>query len=128
MAESRAAHSLPWSLAARLLTTGLLATGLLATGLLVTGGRAAAQDGRRQGEAPGARQVSEQDVARANRESGAYRPLGDLLAIAGREGRGQYLGVETTTPVYRFKFRRDAGEVVWVDVDARSGRVVRVRP
>jgi hypothetical protein len=108
----------------------LAAATLLAGGVaLAAGGPAAAQGSwsRPAGEARG-RPVSDQDVARDNRERGELWPLGDLLPIATREGRGRYLGVETGTPIYRFKFLRDDGEVVWVDVDARSGRVVRVRP
>jgi hypothetical protein len=35
-----------------------------------------------------------------------------------------YLGPELNGGVYRFKFIRD-GQVIWVDVDARSGRVLR---
>lgn len=114
--------------------TDRAARALLAAVVLLAGSTGLAGTARAQGQATRpfpdvrGRPVSDQDVARANRESGEYRALADLLAIAGREGRGQYLGVETTSPVYRFKFRRDAGEVVWVDVDARSGRVVQVRP
>ncbi|WP_448582671.1 PepSY domain-containing protein [Thermaurantiacus sp.] len=108
----------------------LLAAALVACGtqfLFFAPALAQSSGSRAAVEARG-RPVSDQDVARAARESGEYRSLEDLLAIAGREGRGRYLGVETSSPVYRFKFRREAGEVVWVDVDARSGRVVRIQP
>ena len=35
-----------------------------------------------------------------------------------------YLGPELNGRVYRFKFIQD-GKVIWVDVDARSGRILR---
>ena len=35
-----------------------------------------------------------------------------------------YLGPELNGGIYRFKFIRN-GQVIWVDVDARSGRVLR---
>ncbi len=35
-----------------------------------------------------------------------------------------YLGPELNGGIYRFKFIQD-GQVIWVDVDARSGRVLR---
>jgi uncharacterized membrane protein YkoI len=35
-----------------------------------------------------------------------------------------YLGPELNGEVYRFKFIQD-GKVIWVDVDARSGRILR---
>ena len=35
-----------------------------------------------------------------------------------------YLGPELNGGVYRFKFIQD-GKVIWVDVDARSGRILR---
>lgn len=39
-------------------------------------------------------------------------------------GGADYLGPELNGGVYRFKFIQD-GQVIWVDVDARSGRVLR---
>ena len=35
-----------------------------------------------------------------------------------------YLGPELNGGIYRFKFIQN-GQVIWVDVDARSGRVLR---
>lgn len=78
-------------------------------------------------DGPVARQVSEQDRVKIERERGDIRPLRELLSSAQQVGRGAYLGVETGSHVYRFKFRRAGGEVVWVDMDSRSGEVVRVR-
>lgn len=39
-------------------------------------------------------------------------------------GGADYLGPELNGEVYRFKFIQD-GKVIWVDVDARSGRILR---
>ena len=39
-------------------------------------------------------------------------------------GGADYLGPELNGEVYRFKFIQE-GRVIWVDVDARSGRILR---
>jgi hypothetical protein len=39
-------------------------------------------------------------------------------------GGADYLGPELNGGVYRFKFIQD-GRVIWVDVDAQSGRIIR---
>ena len=39
-------------------------------------------------------------------------------------GGADYLGPELNGEVYRFKFMQD-GRVIWVDVDAQSGRIIR---
>lgn len=79
---------------------------------------------------PPAREVTDQEHAMRRRETGQIRPLDELLARASRVGRGEYLGVEPdiSSNIYRFKFMRAGGNVVWVDVDSRSGRVVAERP
>lgn len=76
------------------------------------------------------RQVTDQEHARWRREAGEIRPLDELLARASRVGQGEYLGVEpdVSSNIYRFKFMRPTGKVVWVDVDSRSGRVIAERP
>ena len=38
-------------------------------------------------------------------------------------GGADYLGPELNGTVYRFKFMRD-GRVIWVDVDAATGRII----
>ena len=38
-------------------------------------------------------------------------------------GGADYLGPELRGPTYRLKFMRD-GRVIWVDVDARTGRIL----
>jgi len=39
-------------------------------------------------------------------------------------GGADYLGPELNGDVYRFKFMQN-GRVIWVDVDAQSGRILR---
>lgn len=39
-------------------------------------------------------------------------------------GGADYLGPEITGGIYRLKFVQD-GRVIWVDVDARTGRIIR---
>ena len=53
----------------------------------------------------------------------------ELMRSAQSRGRGEYLGVEPDIGrnVYRFKFLRSGGNVVWVDVDGRTGRVIAER-
>jgi hypothetical protein len=76
------------------------------------------------------RPVSDQDHAIQRRDTGVIRPLGELHRNAQTVGRGEYLGVEPDIQrgIYRFKFLRPSGKVVWVDVDGRTGRVVAERP
>jgi hypothetical protein len=55
-----------------------------------------------------------------------YPLFEDLLKAAQARGRGEYIGVEPdiSRNVYRFKFMRAGGNVVWVDVDGRTARVL----
>ena len=78
--------------------------------------------------APG-RAVSDQEHARAQREQGQNRSFEELLRRASEIGRGQYLGVEPdiSRNIYRFKFMRPGGNIVWVDIDGRTGRELAVR-
>jgi uncharacterized membrane protein YkoI len=65
----------------------------------------------------------EQDAAwRATRE-GHIMPLRVIESmILPRMGGASYLGPELNGDRYRLKFMRD-GEVIWIDVDARTGRI-----
>ncbi|MFA7441054.1 MAG: hypothetical protein WCZ66_08790 [Sphingomonadaceae bacterium] len=76
-----------------------------------------------------AREISEQEHALRRRESGDLRPFGELLTRAQSVARGEYLGVEPdlSTSTYRFKFMRPGANVMWVDVDGRTGRVLSAR-
>lgn len=75
------------------------------------------------------RAISDQEHARAQREQGQNQSFEELLRRASEVGRGQYLGVEPdiSRNIYRFKFMRPGGNVVWVDIDGRTGRELAVR-
>lgn len=107
-----------------------------AAGLLLASAPAAAFGAPRGagGLPPGAegveRDISEQEHALRRRESGQLRPFDELLTRAQSVGRGEYLGVEPdlASSTYRFKFLRPGANVIWVDVDGRTGRVLSARP
>ncbi len=84
--------------------------------------------GDRQGFRQG-RDISDQEHARSQRELGQNRSFEELLHRAQTVGRGQYLGVEPdiSRNIYRFKFVRPGGNVVWVDMDGRTGRELSIR-
>jgi uncharacterized membrane protein YkoI len=73
--------------------------------------------------------VADHDHAHQATRSGENRGFEDLMRSAQARGRGEYLGVEPDIDrnVYRFKFLRSGGNVVWVDVDGRTGRVISER-
>lgn len=75
------------------------------------------------------REVSEQAHATRRREAGELRPFHELLSRAQSVGRGEYLGVEPNleTSTYRFKFLRSGANVIWVDIDGRTGRVLSAK-
>ncbi|WP_235976494.1 PepSY domain-containing protein [Sandaracinobacteroides hominis] len=75
------------------------------------------------------REVSDQEHAKDRSESGQMRPFKELYGRASAIGRGEYLGVEPdiSRDIYRFKFMRSDGKVVWVDMDGRTGRVLSAR-
>lgn len=85
-----------------------------------------AGEGRHQGFV---QEISEQRHAVRRREAGDVRPFHELLSRAQSVGRGEYLGVEPdiSTNIYRFKFMRAGANVIWVDVDGRTGRVLSAR-
>ena len=78
---------------------------------------------------PRGREISDQEHARYQRESGQNRSFEELFRRASSIGRGEYLGVEPdiSRNIYRFKFMRPSGNVVWVDMDGRTGRELAVR-
>jgi hypothetical protein len=78
---------------------------------------------------PRGRVVSDHDHARQSTRAGENRGFEELMRSAQARGRGEYLGVEPDIDrnIYRFKFLRSGGNVVWVDVDGRTGRVVAER-
>ena len=69
----------------------------------------------------------DQGQVRREMKAGNVRPLRDIEGMVLPQMRGmQYLGPEydAGAMAYRLKFIRD-GRVVFVDIDARSGRVIR---
>jgi hypothetical protein len=87
---------------------------LAAAGLVMSSGSAVAQRGLQRGE-----------------QSGAYRAMqqGEVLSLPEIRRRinvpnAQFIGVEIIGGmIYRLKYMRGA-EVIWIDVDARTGRIV----
>jgi uncharacterized membrane protein YkoI len=81
------------------------------------------------GPAPVAAQSREdQQAAREEMRAGRRMPLRDIERRIIPQMKGhEYLGFEdfNDTTAYRLKFLKD-GQVTWVDVDARTGRVLRV--
>lgn len=99
-----------------------LAAAAAAIAVVVAGAGAAAAQAE-------TRHISDQEHAWMQRRDGQSRSFEELLVRAGQVGRGQYIGVEPdiSRNVYRFKFRRDNGIVVWVDMDGRTGDRLEVR-
>lgn len=97
----------------RLIAPFLLVAGaMLATGIIPTAAFA---------------KRDEQGEVRKDMRSGAVRSLREIEGRVLPQMRGsQYLGPEydATAMAYRLKFIRD-GRVVWLDVDARTGLVLR---
>ncbi len=93
------------------------------------GAPAAEQFAQQSPVPPRGRAVSDHDHARESARAGENRGFGELLRSAQSRGRGEYLGVEPdiSRNVYRFKFLRSGGNVVWVDVDGRTGKVLAER-
>lgn len=95
----------------------------LAAVALVVGGAAVPADAQRS------RDPAREDQASARQEMRAGR----IMSAREIEGRivprmeGDYLGLEydRRASAYRLKFNKE-GKVTWVDVDARTGRVLRV--
>ncbi len=120
--------SRPWWLTVRQVPAVLLL--VFAVGLVWAAPLAAQRSGFAGAAGAGtAREVSDQDRARIGMKSGQNRSLEELLSRARAVGRGEYLGVEPDihTNIYRFKFLRPGGNVVWVDMDGRTGRVIAER-
>ncbi len=89
----------------------------LALGLLATGSTAAEAQPRR----------TDQGEARKEMRAGNVLPLRQIEArVLPTMGDAEYLGpaYDSTAMAYRLKFIRD-GRVLFVDVDARTGRILR---
>ena len=77
----------------------------------------AAQDGR------GLNRLREQDNAYRAAQQGRIRPLPEIRARINVPG-AEFIGVEFDGRIYRLKYMR-GGEVIWIDVDAETGQVIR---
>lgn len=75
------------------------------------------------------REIADHEHAKDRRDRGKNKSFDELFQRASSVGRGEYLGVEPdiSSNIYRFKFMRTSGKVVWVDMDGRTGRVLAER-
>jgi hypothetical protein len=74
-------------------------------------------------EARGLQSMREQDAAYRAAQQGRVLPLPTIRARIRIPG-ARYIGAEVISEnVYRLKFMRGS-EVIWVDVDARTGRII----
>ena len=70
----------------------------------------------------------DQENARAQMQAGHNMPIRDIERRILPQMRGdEYIGFEydATAQAYRLKFIRN-GKVIWVDVDAKTARIMRV--
>lgn len=67
-------------------------------------------------------QRGEQDAAYRATQEGQILPLPMIRARIRVQG-AQFIGAEFDGRIYRLKYMRGA-EVIWIDVDARTGRIV----
>lgn len=74
------------------------------------------------GEARGLQALREQEAAYRAAQQGQIMPLPQIRQRIRIPG-AVFIGAEFDGRVYRLKYLR-GGEVIWVDVDARTGRVV----
>ena len=99
----------------------------LAAAALVAGGLAAPVVAQQQQRARNVAQ-GEQAIAREDMEAGRTMSAREIeRRIIPQMRDSDYLGFEydAGASAYRFKFIKE-GQVTWVDVDARTGRVLRV--
>lgn len=93
--------------------SSFVALGIVATGVMATPAMAQSR--------------SEQEAARQEMKAGNVRSLRDIERRILPQMKGsEYLGPEydSAAKAYRLKFMRK-GRVVYVDVDARSGKIIR---
>jgi hypothetical protein len=65
----------------------------------------------------------EQEAAYEATQQGQILPL-NVIRQRIRVPGAQFIGVEFDGRIYRLKYMR-GGEVIWIDVDAQTGHVVR---
>ena len=74
-------------------------------------------------EARGLQRVREQDNAYRATQQGRAIPFVEIRARIRVPG-ATFIGVEFDGRIYRLKYMRGA-EVIWIDVDAQTGRIVQ---
>jgi hypothetical protein len=84
---------------------------------------AVARDGRDARDQRGLNRLREQDNAYRATQQGRIRPLPEIRARINIPG-AEFIGVEFDGRIYRLKYMR-GGEVIWIDVDAETGQIVR---
>ncbi|MEO6582258.1 MAG: PepSY domain-containing protein [Sphingomicrobium sp.] len=102
----------------RTLVAAALGIGLIATPAL-------AERPRDERQAQARLQSRDQDRAFEATKQGRSMPLPNIeRRVMPFRGGADYLGPELNGDTYRLKFMRD-GRVIWVDVDAATGRILR---
>ena len=81
------------------------------------------RDRHEQADPRGLGRVREQDNAYRAMQQGRIRSLPEIRARINIPG-AEFIGVEFDGRIYRLKYMR-GGEVIWIDVDAATGQVVR---
>jgi len=97
----------------------LAALALIAGTMLSAAPALAAQDRNGRGD---------QESARAEMRAGRNMPIGEIeRRIMRRMGNAEYLGFEYdgSAGAYRLKFIEN-GQVIWVDVDAKTANILRI--
>ena len=80
-------------------------------------------DRHEQRDPRGLGRLREQDNAYRATQQGRIRPLPEIRARINIPG-AEFIGVEFDGRIYRLKYMR-GGEVIWIDVDAETGQIVR---
>ena len=76
-------------------------------------------------DARGLQGVREQDRAYQAAQQGRILPLPEIRARIRVRG-AEFIGAEFDGRIYRLKFMRGS-DVIWIDVDARTGAIVATR-
>jgi hypothetical protein len=105
-----------------------LAVMALLTGPVITDAALAQTSGVQTRGARGAQAADEQLSARQQMQAGQNMSIRDIeRRILPQMSGDEYIGFEydPSASAYRLKFIRE-GRVIWVDVDARTARILRV--
>jgi hypothetical protein len=77
------------------------------------------------GRGPRMREAGDHDIAIGRRSE--IVDLNTVIRTAEQAGNGRYVGMEPRGTNYLIKVIQPGGRVVWVDVNGRTGTVMRVR-